>query len=55
MVSIVFIVVTAIRPDLHIQGLVERVSAWPSLVWIIGTGSYLAVLARQSHRGSAAG
>ncbi|MFE5824308.1 DUF998 domain-containing protein [Streptomyces erythrochromogenes] len=53
MVSLVFTVLTALRPDVHVQGLFERVSVWPSLVWIIGTGSYFAVIARQSHRGSA--
>lgn len=41
-VSLVGTAVTAVHPVPTFQGLFERASAWPSVLWIIGTGVLLA-------------
>ncbi|MGW2586087.1 DUF998 domain-containing protein [Streptomyces virginiae] len=50
-VSFVFNTLTALEPDTGVQGLFERVSAWPSVAWIIGTGGYFAFTGWRTHRG----
>ncbi|WP_329389701.1 DUF998 domain-containing protein [Streptomyces sp. NBC_01351] len=39
--SLVFTTLTALRPDPGVQGLFERTSAWPSVVWVMGSGAYI--------------
>ncbi|MGW6705090.1 DUF998 domain-containing protein [Streptomyces sp. NPDC054956] len=49
-VSLVGTAITAVHPLPSFQGLFERASAWPSVLWIIGTGVLLARAAwRTSH------
>ncbi|MFF0220132.1 DUF998 domain-containing protein [Streptomyces vinaceus] len=50
-VSIVSATLTALRPDPYVQGLFERIAAWPSVVWVICFGAYLAVSARRASPG----
>ncbi|MFI8219982.1 DUF998 domain-containing protein [Streptomyces sp. NPDC085932] len=51
-VSLVAALVTAIRPDPRTQGVFERTSAWPSILWIIGTGVLFAWTAWRARRSS---
>ncbi|MEV6318331.1 hypothetical protein [Streptomyces sp. NPDC051776] len=46
--SIIAATLTALRPDPGVQGVFERVSAWPSLLWLIGTGLFITVSARRA-------
>ncbi|RSS78652.1 DUF998 domain-containing protein [Streptomyces sp. WAC06614] len=48
--SLVFATVTALRPDPGVQGVFERASAWPSVVWAILFGAHLAVTALRARR-----
>ncbi|MFF4369353.1 DUF998 domain-containing protein [Streptomyces sp. NPDC001594] len=48
--SLVFTLVTAIKPDPGIQGLVERAAAWPSVMWIIGSGIVIALTVWRGRR-----
>ncbi|TDU80235.1 hypothetical protein EDD91_7070 [Streptomyces sp. KS 21] len=52
--SIVSATLTALRPDPGVQGLFERIAAWPSVVWIICTGGLILFSARRAAHGSAA-
>ncbi|MFE6847508.1 DUF998 domain-containing protein [Streptomyces sp. NPDC057686] len=49
--SIVSATLTALRPDPGVQGLFERIAAWPSVVWIIWTGAFILVFTRRAARG----
>lgn len=40
--SIVSATLTGIRPDPGAQGLFERISAWPSVIWLICMGAFIA-------------
>ncbi|MEU8844003.1 hypothetical protein AB0D97_33645 [Streptomyces roseus] len=48
--SIVSATLTALRPDPYVQGLFERIAAWPSVIWVICFGAYVAVSARRASR-----
>ncbi|MFE2880580.1 hypothetical protein ACFXG6_19305 [Streptomyces roseus] len=48
--SIVSATLTALRPDPYVQGLFERTAAWPSVIWVICFGGYIAVSARRASR-----
>lgn len=48
--SLVFTALTALKPDVGIQGLFERTAAWPSIVWVIGTGAAIVRLAWRASR-----
>ncbi|MFB6615044.1 DUF998 domain-containing protein [Streptomyces sp. NPDC056367] len=48
--SVVFAMLTGLRPDPGVQGLFERAAAWPSVVLIIYTGAVIAVYARRGSR-----
>lgn len=50
MTSIVSATLTALRPDPGVQGLFERIAAWPSVVWIIWTGAFILVFTRRAAR-----
>ncbi|WP_328296904.1 hypothetical protein OG389_03150 [Streptomyces sp. NBC_00435] len=50
--TLVFTVLTGLRPDPGVQGLFERTSAWPTVVWIIGSGATIALQAWRSSRTS---
>ncbi|MEU9480398.1 hypothetical protein [Streptomyces sp. NPDC048191] len=51
--SLIGTALAALRVDLEVQGAFERASAWPSLLWLIGTGGFLASTAwRTSRSGS---
>ncbi|MFD7085039.1 DUF998 domain-containing protein [Streptomyces sp. NPDC059918] len=49
--SIVSATLTGLRPDPYVQGLFERIAAWPSVIWAICFGAYIAVSARRASRG----
>ncbi|WP_030160877.1 DUF998 domain-containing protein [Streptomyces sp. NRRL S-244] len=53
--SIVSATLTALRPDPYVQGLFERIAAWPSVVWVICFGTYIAVSTRRAYRGRGRG
>ncbi|MFD7256332.1 DUF998 domain-containing protein [Streptomyces sp. NPDC059874] len=50
--SVVFAVLTALRPAPGVQGVLERASAWPSVVWIICTGAVIGLSVRRRSRNS---
>ncbi|MFJ7157292.1 DUF998 domain-containing protein [Streptomyces sp. NPDC101118] len=48
--SLVCAVLTGVRPDPGAQGAVERAAAWPSVLWIIGSGAVIAFSAGRDLR-----
>ncbi|MFF4105095.1 DUF998 domain-containing protein [Streptomyces sp. NPDC001903] len=48
--SIISATLTALRPDPYVQGLFERIAAWPSVIWVICAGAYIALSARRTSR-----